>query len=320
MKKIIGITLGDPAGIGPEILLKGFEEIKKEDFFQVIIGDTSVIEKNIEITGVKVKIREVREKKDIKEGFLNVYNLNIIKDKNFSVGVDNEICGDASFKYVVEGINLWKKKFIDALVTLPISKKAWNLAGHNYSGHTELLAEKLNEKNYAMVMIAENYRVLLLTVHIPLIDVFKYLNEKLINEKVKVGYEFLKRLKIENPKIGICGLNPHAGENGIIGKEEIEILKPAIENLRKEGIEVEGPFPADTIYRKNFDLIIAIYHDQALIPLKTFYFDKLVNFTAGIKLPRASPGHGTAFDISYRNKGKPSSFISAYKFIVKLLE
>ncbi|MCM8810995.1 MAG: 4-hydroxythreonine-4-phosphate dehydrogenase PdxA [Candidatus Omnitrophica bacterium] len=321
MKKIIGITIGDPAGIGPEILLKGYKKITKfKDFIPLIIGDISVIEKNIEILDLNLNIKKIKRKEEIDENFMNVYNINFIKNKNFPVRIDNEISGKASFKYVIEGIELWKRKIIDGLVTLPISKKAWNLAGYNYSGHTELLAERLKEKKYAMVMIAGNYKVLLLTTHIPLKDVFKYLNEKLIIEKAIIGYKFLKKIKIKKPKIGICGINPHSGEEGVIGKEEIEIIKPALEKIKRKGIDIEGPFPADTIFRKNFDLIISIYHDQALIPLKTFYFEKLVNFTAGIKLPRASPGHGTAFDIAYKNKANPESFICAYDFILKILK
>ncbi|MCS7180721.1 MAG: 4-hydroxythreonine-4-phosphate dehydrogenase PdxA [bacterium] len=321
MKKIIGITIGDPAGIGPEILLKGFFEIKKiKDVVPLIIGDIPVIERNLEYVDVKIKIKEVKDKIDIDDKYLNIFPIDVIKDKKFPIGYDNRICGEASFKYVIEAINLWKKKVIDALVTLPISKRAWFFAGHNYSGHTELLSEKLNEKKYAMIMIAEKYKVLLLTTHIPLKDIFKYLKEELIIEKINIGFEFLKKLKVKNPKIGICGLNPHAGENGILGKEEIEIIKPAIEKIKNKEINIEGPFPADTIFRKNFDLIIAIYHDQALIPLKTFYFEKLMNFTAGLKLLRISPGHGTAFDIAYKNKGNPESFICAYKFICNFIK
>ncbi|MCM8772284.1 MAG: 4-hydroxythreonine-4-phosphate dehydrogenase PdxA [Candidatus Omnitrophica bacterium] len=320
MKKIVGITIGDPAGIGPEILLKGYEEIIKfNKFFPLIIGDIPVIEKNLEILNLNYRIKKITKSEEIEENFLNIYPSEIIKNKNFPIGCDNEICGKASFNYVISGIDLWRKKIIQGLVTLPISKKSWSLAGYNYPGHTELLAEKLKEKNYAMIMIAGKYKVLLLTIHIPLKEVFLYLNEKLIIEKTKIGYEFLKMLKIKNPKIAICGLNPHAGEDGLLGDEEIKIIKPAIEKIRKYGIDIKGPFPADSIFRKEFDLIITIYHDQALIPLKTFYFNKMINFTGGIKLKRTSPGHGTAFDIAYQNKANPESFICAYKFLVKYL-
>lgn len=321
MKRTIGITIGDPAGIGPEILLKGYEKIKKiKDFIPVAIGDLKVIERNLENLKLDIKIKKIEKPHEIEENSLNIFSPEIIKDKKFPVRKDNKICGKASFIYVNEGINLWKKGIIEALITLPISKKAWNLAGYNYQGHTELLAERLNEKNYAMVMIVEKYKVLLVTTHIPLKDIFKVLSQDLIIRKVKIGYEFLKKLKINQPKIGICGVNPHAGENGLLGKEEKEIIAPSIEKLKKEGIDCYGPFPADTIFRKEFDLIIAMYHDQALIPLKTFFFEKLVNYTAGIKMPRASPGHGTGFDIAYQNKANPESFISAYKFILKILK
>ncbi|MCM8818602.1 MAG: 4-hydroxythreonine-4-phosphate dehydrogenase PdxA [Candidatus Omnitrophica bacterium] len=321
MKKIIGITIGDPSGIGPEILLKGYKKIREiKDFFPLVIGDVKVIERNLEILNLKIKIKKIKKMEEISENCLNIFSPEIIKNKNFPICCDNELSGRASFNYVLTGINLWKKSQISALVTLPISKKAWALAGYNYSGHTELLAEKLNEKKYAMIMIAGKYRVLLITTHIPLKNIFKFLTTDLIIEKVGIGYDFLKLLKIKNPLIGICGLNPHAGEEGILGREEIEIIKPAIEKIKKKGIKIEGPFPADTIFKKNFDLIIAIYHDQALIPLKTFYFERLVNFTGGIKLIRTSPGHGTAFDIAYKNKGNPESFICAYKFAVKIIK
>ncbi|MGC8976253.1 MAG: 4-hydroxythreonine-4-phosphate dehydrogenase PdxA [Candidatus Ratteibacteria bacterium] len=321
MKKIIGITIGDPAGIGPEIVLKSYKKIKKiKNCVPLIIADIPVIERNLKYLKLKTKIKVIKKREEIDENFLNIFTPDIIKTVDFPVGFDNQLCGMASFQYVIEGINLWKRKVIDALVTCPISKRAWHLAGYNYSGHTELLADKLNEKKYAMVMVAGNYRVLLLTTHIPLKDVFIHLTENLIEEKVKIGYKFLRKLNIRNPKIGICGINPHAGEDGLLGKEEKEIIRPSIEKLKKIGIYIEGPYPADSIYRKKFDLIIAIFHDQALIPLKTFYFEKLINFTAGIKIVRTSPGHGTGFDIAYKNKANPESFICAYNFAFKLIK
>ncbi len=316
MKKIIGITLGDPGGIGPEVLIKGFKRIKKSKYtIPIVIGDLIVLERNIEYLKEKVKFKKIEKIEEIDERFINVYDCSIIKERDFPIGIDNEICGYASYNYVLKGIELWKERIVEGIVTLPISKKAWDMAGFKYHGHTELLAEKLNEKKYAMVMIAENYRVLLLTTHIPLRRIFENINEEKIIEKVMIGFEFLKKLKIKDPVIGMCGLNPHAGEDGILGNEEIEIIRPTVEKIRRKGIDIVGPLPADTIYRGKFDLIIAIYHDQALIPLKTFYFEKLINFTAGIKMPRVSPGHGTGFDIAYKNRANPESFINAYKFI-----
>ncbi len=323
--KVIGITLGDPAGIGGEIFLKGWKEIKKiKGSFPVLIGDLPVVLRNADILNRKVKIKEISNRKEIDESCINIFSVRAIKTKNFPVGKNSKICGSASFKYLEYGINLWKKGEIDALVTLPISKKSWEKAGVNYPGHTEVLADKFNIKNYAMVMVADNIRVLLVTTHISLKEVIEKLSEELIINKVKIGVDFLKKLKIKKPVIGVSGLNPHAGENGLMGKEEIEIIEPAIKKLRKRGINCIGPVVPDVIFRKaikgDFSLIISMYHDQALIPLKTFYFEKLVNFTAGIPMIRTSPGHGTAFDIAYKNKANPSSFIESYKFAVKLLK
>lgn len=322
--KIIGITLGDPAGIGGEIFLKGYKIIKKiSGVFPVLIGDRVVIDKNAKILNRKIRVKEVFDRKEIDREAINIFSPHIIKTENFPEGKNSKICGIASFKYLEYAINLWRKSQIDAIVTLPISKVSWEKANIKYPGHTEVLADKFNIKNYAMIMVANKIRTLLVTTHISLKEVVETLNPDIIVEKVKTGADFLKKLKIKNPVIGISGLNPHAGENGLMGKEEIEIIKPAITRLRKIGIKCEGPVVPDVIFRKaiegKYSLIISMYHDQALIPLKAFYFDKLVNFTAGIPVIRTSPGHGTAFDIAYKNKANPSSFIESYKLAVKLL-
>ncbi|MCM8820628.1 MAG: 4-hydroxythreonine-4-phosphate dehydrogenase PdxA [Candidatus Omnitrophica bacterium] len=321
-RKVIGISIGDPAGIGPEVLLKGFPYIKKiPGVIPLVIGDVSVIEKNF-IYG-KAKINVIKTKDEIKEDYLNIYEVGIIKNKKFPIGKDSSLCGKASFLYVERAIQLWKEGQIDGLLTLPISKKSWHLAGFRYAGHTELLAERLGCKKYAMVMVAGSIRVLLATTHIPLKDVSKNLSTPLLVEKVITGYEFLIKSGIKKPVMGISGLNPHSGEGGILGREESEIIIPAIRILNKRGIDCAGPIPADAIFKKAFegiiDMIVVMYHDQAMILLKTFFFDKLVNVTAGLKMVRTSPGHGTAFDIAYKGKAVPSSFVEAYKLTGDLI-
>ncbi|MBN1445202.1 MAG: 4-hydroxythreonine-4-phosphate dehydrogenase PdxA [Candidatus Omnitrophica bacterium] len=308
-KKVIGVSLGDPAGIGPELLLKALPEIKKiKGAEPLVIGDAAVIEKNACFFGTKAKP--------------NIYSPDVIRNGVFPRSKDSKICGKASFIYVEEAIELWKKRRIDALVTLPISKKAWHMAGFLYSGHTELLAERLKAKKYAMIMIADRLRVLLVTAHIPLKDVSKSITTGLIVDKLITGYDFLVRSGVKKPVIGIASVNPHGGEGGILGTEEKEAIIPAVAALRKKGIACKGPFPADAIFKKalagDMDMVAAMYHDQALIPLKTFYFDKLVNCTAGLAMVRTSPGHGTGFDIAYKGKANPSSFIEAYKTAVSL--
>jgi len=322
--KRMGVSLGDPAGIGPEVLVKSFHTIENlRGVVPIVIGDIPVIEKNLRFSCASFSINRVQIVQDIKKGYFNIYSPGIIKNRGFTTGKDTRLTGNASFQYVCEAVRLWKEGFIDALVTLPISKNAWHLAGHNYSGHTELLAEKLGVKNYAMIMLADRVRVLLLTTHIPLKDVPGKLRVQLIVDKVGIGYKFLKDFGIKDPVIGISALNPHAGEKGLLGTEEKKLLIPAIRILRRKGVRCEGPFPADSVFKKafegKFDIVVAMYHDQGMIPLKTFCFNKLVNCTAGLGMVRTSPGHGTGFDIAYTGKADPSAFIKAYKVAVHML-
>ncbi|MCM8762030.1 MAG: 4-hydroxythreonine-4-phosphate dehydrogenase PdxA, partial [Candidatus Omnitrophica bacterium] len=217
-KRVIGISIGDPSGIGPEVLLKGLPYIKKiPGAIPLVIGDIPVIEKNF-IYG-KAQLNVVKTKDEIKENCLNIYEAGIIRNKKFPTGKDSPICGKASFLYVERAIQLWEGGQIDGLLTLPISKKSWHLAGFRYAGHTELLAERLQCKKYAMVMVAGNIKVLLATTHIPLKDVSKNLSKTLLIEKVTTGYEFLVKLGIKRPLMGISALNPHSGESGILGRE-----------------------------------------------------------------------------------------------------
>jgi 4-hydroxythreonine-4-phosphate dehydrogenase len=321
-KKIIGISLGDPAGIGAEVLLKGFPQLSKTSgATPLVIGDIAVVEKNL-VYG-KASVNIVQRKSEMKQGYLNIYNTGVIKDKDFPIGKDSSLCGKASFLYVEKAMQLWKEREIDGLVTLPISKKAWHMAGLRYSGHTELLAERLGSKRFAMVMIAGNIRALLATTHIPLKEVSGKLSEELLAEKILIGYEFLQKIGIEHPVIGVSALNPHGGEGGVLGDEEEDVIEPVVKRMKGEGINCKGPFPADAIFSKavegQLDMIIAIYHDQAMIPLKAFYFDELVNCTAGMEMARTSPGHGTAFDIAYKGVATSSPFIEAYKLVAELI-
>ncbi len=324
-KKVIGISLGDPAGIGPEILLKALTELQKvKGTVSFVIGDAAVIEKNACFFGKKLKLNVIKRREDIRNDGLNVYSPDVIRNGVFPSGKDSKVCGKASLIYVEEAVELWKKRQIDALVTLPISKKAWHMAGFFYSGHTELLAEGLKAKRYAMIMIAGGLKVLLITTHIPLKDVSKSITRALIIDKLVAGYDFLVMSGVKNPVIGIASVNPHGGEGGIIGSEEKDVIIPAVAALRKKGIFCKGPIPADAIFKKalagEMDMVAAMYHDQALIPLKTFYFDKLVNCTAGLGMVRTSPGHGTGFDIAYKGKANPSSFIEAFRTAYRLIK
>jgi len=324
MSKIAGITLGDPAGVGPEVVIKSLEYFlkKEKDFTFLLFGDIYVVEKNQKQIGADFKINYIKEKEDIKEGVVNLLDIGIIKDE-YPTSKVSSLCGKASFKYLEKGVEFAKEKIIDFLITAPISKKAWQLAGYNFSGHTEMLAYYTSAKEVCMVMISGNLRAIPVTVHIPLSEVSRLLTPQLIERKVKTGLKFLKRLKIDNPKIGIVSLNPHGGEDGMLGMEEKEVIVPAVKKLKREGVNCMGPFSPDRIFREwiegKYDLLVGMYHDQIMIPLKTFYFSKLINFTEGLPFPRASPGHGTGFDIAYRNIADPTPMIESIKFCEKII-
>lgn len=324
-KKVIGVSLGDPAGIGPELLLKSLPEIRKlGTAVPLVIGDRAVIEKNASFGRGKLRLNIAGKRDEVRPGSLNVYSPGVIRNGLFPRGRDSRLCGKASFVYVEEAVKLWKNHQIDGLVTLPISKKAWHMAGFRYPGHTELLAEMLDAKRYAMIMIAGKLRVLLVTTHIPLKDVPGTLSRKIIVEKVITGHGFLVKTGVKSPVIGIAAVNPHGGEGGVLGTEEKEIIVPAVKILLRKGIVCRGPIPADAIFRKalagEMDMVAAMYHDQALIPMKTFHAGRLVNCTAGLGMVRTSPGHGTGFDIAYKGKADPSSFIEAYRIAVRLAD
>jgi 4-hydroxythreonine-4-phosphate dehydrogenase len=211
---------------------------------------------------------------------------------------------------------------LDALVTAPISKESWALAGFRWPGHTELLAMRTKTKRQAMAFVSPRLNVVLATAHVPLMEIRDHLTIGRVHEPIVLGHELCQQLGIAKPRIAVCGLNPHAGENGIFGDEERRIIKPAIDMARSKGIDVQGPFPGDTIFIEaasgGWDLVVAMYHDQGLIPVKLLGFDKAVNVTLGLPIVRTSPDHGTAFGISGKNKASDGSMRAAIALAVQL--
>jgi 4-hydroxythreonine-4-phosphate dehydrogenase len=225
--------------------------------------------------------------------------------------------GRASIKYVERAIDLAMDGKVDAIATAPINKESVRKAGYRFSGHTELLAQRTKAKHYAMMFLSDSIRIMLVTTHIPLSHVPKELDKKKIVDKIKLADSELKKLLGKAPKIGVAGLNPHAGEGGIFGSEEARIIKPAVEEAKKLGIDVKGPISADAIfYLANigmFDIVIAMYHDQGLIPLKLLSFNRSVNVTVGLPIIRTSVDHGTGFDIAGKGWANPGSMVQAIK-------
>ncbi|MGC8805873.1 MAG: 4-hydroxythreonine-4-phosphate dehydrogenase PdxA, partial [Candidatus Ratteibacteria bacterium] len=312
------ISIGDPAGIGPEISIKAVNEIldEKSDFVPILVGDESVLLEAIKFCPQR---KLIRWNETIDKGSISFIDTKILKHQDFPVGINHKTAGKASFKYLETAWHMLQKNEGDCLVTAPISKTSWNLAGITYTGHTEALAAFSGEQTY-MLMIAEALRVLLATTHIPLKNIWNYLSVEHLFLSTRTTANFVSKFfGIKNVRIGFCGLNPHAGESGNIGDEEKIIITPAIEKLIRDGFSVSGPFPADSIFKiaikeHLFDLIISMYHDQALVVLKSFFSEKLVNVTVNNSgWIRTSPGHGTAFDIAWKNIADASSMKEAIK-------
>ncbi|MCX5641983.1 MAG: 4-hydroxythreonine-4-phosphate dehydrogenase PdxA [Candidatus Omnitrophica bacterium] len=307
-KLVLGVTIGDPAGIGPEITLKALAGIKTGPEIKfVLFGDEPVLKR----TGLPVP-----------EG-VTVVSSGIINNQSFTKGKVSSLTGKAAYRYFSDAISFLEKGKIKALVTAPVSKEAINLAGFKFRGHTEVLAEKFGAVDYGMLFSAGRFRLLLLTTHLPLSGVSEEITADLIFRKVRLADRFLKSgLGLRNPKILVCGLNPHAGEGGYLGKEEAAIFKPAIALLLKEGVAVSGPVSADSAYRiyrgGGFHLMVSAYHDQMLPLFKALYFNQGVNVTIGLPVIRTSPDHGTAFDLAYKNIANSRSMEAAIKLALRL--
>lgn len=323
-RPVIAVTIGDPAGIGPEILLKSWPALQGcPAGTPLAVGDEAVLRSAAGKLGLETPLAVVSGIADMREGALNVFSPGVIAEPRHPVGRYDERCGKASFRYVEAAADLWRKREVSALVTLPIAKKSWDLAGIPYAGHTELLRDLTGAKEYAMIMAAEPVRALLVTTHLSLRQAGAQLPVRRILAKARIGREFLSLLGIAPGRLALAALNPHAGEEGMLGSEERELLAPAVAAMRREGMDAVGPVAADTVFRRAaagaYDLVLCLHHDQAMIPLKTLWFDALVNITAGIGMVRTSPGHGTGFDIAGTGRARTGSFLAAWDWAVRLV-
>jgi len=293
--KII-ITTGDPNGIGPEIILKVFNDKKFSTGFELFVsGNQNVFDYYSDI----LKLKNIPPERIIK--------LNLPKGFNIIPGRICRSAGKLSGDSIVQSAKLCMEKEFDALVTMPVSKESLNLGGYKYPGHTEMLKEITHSEEAVMILHSEKFSVAMITGHIPVSGISKSINRKdsvpyMIRKIISINNSLVRDLGKKSPRIGMLALNPHAGDGGLIGREEIKILIPVIEELNAVGFNIRGPFAADAYFAneiyKKFDITISMYHDQGLIPFKMISFGKGVNFTAGLKIVRTSPDHGTAFDIA----------------------
>ncbi len=324
-KCVIGITIGDPAGIGPEIIIKSIINLKITgfDFVPVLFGSVQVFEFYRDLFGLDMQFVPLNKKEDIKYED-KVYVIDVNPEASFSVspGYPDNNGSLLALEAIKQAVYSALDSKIDAIVTAPIYKKGINEAGCDFHGHTGFLAYLTKTKNYAMMLAGGGLKVVLATIHIPLREVFGKLTPDRVYEAIKISHEGLRMAGITEPRIAVCALNPHAGEEGLLGNEEILIIKPAVDKAIAEGINVTGIFPSDTVFwdtlQGKSDIVVAMYHDQGLIPIKTLAFDSGVNVTLGLPIIRTSPDHGTAFDIAGKNIATSASMEQAIKFAMEL--
>jgi 4-hydroxythreonine-4-phosphate dehydrogenase len=325
MKPIIAITMGDFNGIGPEVALKTITSTGVRNIsVPVLIGSIDVFEYYSRLLKLKVNLKEIDFIPQKNESFIPIIPVRKFLKPRIKSGIISFEAGRLAAESVLAAALLCLKRDIDGMVTSPLSKEAINLDGFAFPGQTEILAAICASKQFTMILTSGSFRVGLVTIHLPIKDVTKSLTTKLVFEKINILHNSLiKDFKIKAPKIAILGLNPHAGENGRMGKEEITIIIPAMKLATRNKIKVEGPFSADGFFGsrsyKEYDGILAMYHDQGLIPLKMEGFNKGVNFTAGLPIVRTSPDHGTAFSLAGKGIVDPNSTIEALKLAVEII-
>jgi 4-hydroxythreonine-4-phosphate dehydrogenase len=317
--------MGDPAGIGPEIIAK---VIDSGELFPVcrpvIIGDASVLEKLIQELGLSVTVRPVASlaESNPAQGRLDILDLRQVNISRHTWGTPEASSGKAVVEYIKKAVELTMKGEAAAIVTAPISKEMMNAAGHHYAGHTELLADLTDSKDYGMLFVGGGLRVILVTIHIALKDVPRQITAAAVLKTLRLAHKAMRSFGIENPHIGVAALNPHAGEGKLFGTEEWDTILPAVIKAREEGIRASDPVPADTLFYKTrnnyYDIAVAMYHDQGLAPLKMLAFGNAVNVTVGLPIIRTSVDHGTAYDIAGKGCADPTSLLEAIKLAVKM--
>jgi len=324
---IIAITMGDAAGVGPEVIMKslGHAELYRQ-CRPLVIGDAERLEQAGDIVKSTLGINNLQpdtfDKASYKFGIVDCVDLKLIP-RGLPWGKISATAGDAAFRYIELASKLAVSGKVGAICTGPLNKEALHAGGHKYPGHTELLAALTGTKEVSMMLTTPKMRVLHVTAHIGLLDAIAKIEPGLVERTIARGHEALEKAGIHNPRIGVCGINPHAGENGLFGyREEETKIQPAVDACRRKGWNVEGPLPADTLFyraqRGDFDLVIAMYHDQGHGPVKVLGLESGVNITVGLPVIRTSVDHGTAFDIAGTGKADERSMLEALRQAIQL--
>jgi 4-hydroxythreonine-4-phosphate dehydrogenase len=317
--------MGDPAGIGPEIIAKVIDSGELFPFCRpVVVGDAGVMKKSVEELRLSVAVRAVASlsRADPGHGKLDVLDLGLVNLAAHKWGMPDVSSGAAVVAYIKKAVNVTVNGEADAIVTAPINKELMNAAGHHYAGHTELLAELTGAKEFGMMFVGGGLKVILATIHVALKDVHRHINAGSLLKTLRLAHKAMRYFGIDDPRIGVAALNPHAGEGGLFGNEEWDEILPAVIKAREEGIHASDPVPADTLFykalNKYYDIVVAMYHDQGLAPLKMLAFGNAVNVTVGLPIIRTSVDHGTAYDIAGKDCADPASLLEAVKLAAKM--
>jgi 4-hydroxythreonine-4-phosphate dehydrogenase len=335
---ILGISTGDPAGVGPEITAKALAEKNIYEICRpLVVCDAGIIEQIISICSLPLMINRIASPSEgrYEYGTVDVLDMKNVDAETFRFNTVSEMTGRASFEYVAKVIELAMAGTIDATITGPIHKEAIQKAGFHFAGHTEIYAELTNTKNYAMMLADAGFRVIHVSTHVSLLEAISRVKKDRVLKTIQLAHDALQKMKIKNPRIAVAGLNPHAGENGLFGTEEIDEIIPAIEEAKRSGIDATGPFPPDTVFPKmrggQYDIVVCMYHDQGHIPAKLLGFNynhekekweglSGVNITLGLPIIRVSVDHGVAFDKGGKGEANPESMIQAIQYGAKLCE
>ena len=336
MKQIIGITMGDPAGIGAEVIVKSLKNQKiYDDCIPVIYGDYYAIKDAVSFCYTKQLINVIKKPEEAKGeyGVIDLIDFSLLKEGGWEYKKVSSLCGQAAYTYVTSAIKDAMNKHISAVVTGPLNKESMHLAGYNYAGHTEIFAEKTKTKSYGMMLTSPSLKVIHCTTHCSLREATDKINKERVFEVIKLADYAMRLLGVENHRIAVAGLNPHSSENGLFGCEEEKEIIPAIEKAKKENINVDGPIAPDTVFVKamggQYDIVVAMYHDQGHIPLKLsgFKLDSRtnkytslsgVNTTIGLPIIRTSVDHGTAFGKAGEGRANEESMLDAIDMAIKM--
>lgn len=311
---LFGITMGDPCGIGAEIILKALKAKPELMEDALVFGSFELLNFYNDKFNMKFNINKIEKLEDFKKNNINVFDPHPISVEDITIGQVITVGGKCAFLYVKSAIGFALGKKITSVVTAPLNKEALHLAGYNYAGHTEIFGEFAHGDSYAMLLWSDKLKAIHVSTHISLREACNVTKQRII-DVIRLADDTLKKTGYTNPRVAVAGLNPHAGENGLFGDEEIKEITPGIEACKAEGINVTGPIAPDTVflraYKGEFDIVVAQYHDQGHIPLKMLAFDSGVNITVGLDVIRTSVDHGTAFDIAGKMIASEESILKA---------